>query len=200
MLTADDRERILGAMAELVAERGYHDVTMEMVQKRADVSRTVFRRYFESREQCFVACFEHGFATLNQRLDEAVDPESEWPERVCDGLAALLDLAAEQPLFARICLLEPPIVGGAGTEAQRRALAHFVTVLRAGRSYPKNAEKLPACLEESIVGALIGMMRRRLERDEADALPTLLPTMLQFSLTPYLGAERAGELASAGRA
>ena len=58
---------------------------------------------------------------------------------------------------------------------------------------------LALVLPTSIVGALVGMVRRRLERGEAAEIPGLLPTMLQFALTPYLGAERAGALVLASR-
>lgn len=198
-MLAGDRERIVNAMAELVVKRGYRSVTMEMVQKRADVSRAVFRRHFDNRECCFLACFEHGALIAAERIEAAVAAADEWPDKVSAGLAAALELTAEQPVFARICLLEPPTVGAAGSEAQRQALTAAVRALRDGRAYIAHPAQLPDSLEESIVGALVGMVRRRLERGEAAEIPSLLPTMLQFALTPYLGAERAGALVLASR-
>ena len=60
---ADQRRRILRAVGELVAERGYSDVTVELIVKRAHVSFKTFYKHFASKEECFVALFEAAFAT-----------------------------------------------------------------------------------------------------------------------------------------
>src|SRR6188472_768288 len=54
---ADQRRRILRAVAELVAERGYSDVTVELIVKRAHVSYKTFYKHFNGKEGCFEALF-----------------------------------------------------------------------------------------------------------------------------------------------
>jgi len=199
-IAADDRARILTAMSELVSRRGYRDTSLELIQKRADVSRATFRRYFGSREECFLACFADGVEGARTRIEAAARGEAEWPEQVRAGLAALLAYVVAEPAFARVCLLEPLSIGPAGTKAYLAVLQAAAPAFLPGRQYVEDPSRLPRSLEGSIVGALVGMIRRRLERSEAEQIPGLLPTMLQFSLAPYLGAAGAGAIVAASQA
>ena len=67
MLSRDPRERILVAMAEIVAKRGYQGTTIEHIVKRAGVSRATFYEHFENREDCLLAGFADAAEELQTR-------------------------------------------------------------------------------------------------------------------------------------
>ena len=47
----DQRQRIMRATGELVAKRGYNDVTVELIVKRARVSFKTFYKHFGGKEE-----------------------------------------------------------------------------------------------------------------------------------------------------
>lgn len=75
-------ESIATATVELVVERGFDAVRVEDVCGRAEVGRSTFFRYFDSKEAAFVAGIHQG------RLGSVVDAISRRPEDE-DALTAL---------------------------------------------------------------------------------------------------------------
>ena len=57
-VTQNQRERMLLATAELVAERGYQKTTIELIAKTARVALSTFYEQFASKEECFLAAFD----------------------------------------------------------------------------------------------------------------------------------------------
>jgi AcrR family transcriptional regulator len=197
MLSRDQRQRILAAMTEIVAKRGYQGTTIEHIVKRAGVSRATYYEYFENREDCLLAGFDAALAELRQRTAAAAEAEEEWPLRIRAGLAAFLEYAAEDPALARTCLVESMTAGPPAMERYEAALASFAPAFAQGREAAAEANELPETLEDSIVGGIVWMVHQRLLRGEVEQIAGLLPTMLEFALAPYLGEQRAAEIAAA---
>jgi len=193
-LSLTQRERILAALAEVVAERGYQATTVELIVKRAGVARTTFYENFENREACLLAGFDEGVEEARGRIAEAAESEEEWPEQVRAGLAAFLEWSTENRALARICLVETMTAGPKALERYERALRSFTPMLAEGREVATDAEELPETLEDSIVGGIVWMVHQRLLRDEADQIPGLLATMLELTLVPYVGEKRTAEV------
>ena len=57
-MTRWTRERIIHAFSELVAERSYDEVSVEMILRRAEVSKTTFYRYFCDKAAVMDARFQ----------------------------------------------------------------------------------------------------------------------------------------------
>ena len=54
------RGRLLAAMAEVVASKGYGAVAVRDVIARAGVSRKTFYEHFDNKEECFLAAYDAG--------------------------------------------------------------------------------------------------------------------------------------------
>jgi AcrR family transcriptional regulator len=196
MLSRDPRERILVAMSEIVAKRGYQGTTIELIVKRAGVSRATFYEHFENREDCLLSAFADAAAELLRRMEGAADGETEWPDQVRAALAAFLDYAVSDPALARTCIVESVTAGPVALERYEQALRTFVPIFRQGRDIEEATGELPDELEDLIIGGLVWMVHQRLLRNEIDEIPGLLPKMLEFALVPYMGEKRAAALAS----
>ena len=61
-------------MAEAVTERGYANVTVADVIKRAGVSRETFYEQFANKEDCFMAAYDTIVVVLLKALKEAISP------------------------------------------------------------------------------------------------------------------------------
>ena len=57
---------------------------------------------------------------------------------------------------------------------------------------------MPAATDEAVVGGIASLLGRRVLAGEAERIDELLPDVLEFALTPYLGATEARRIISAG--
>lgn len=67
---ANQRWRLLGAMAHVVGVEGYAGASIAQVIARAGVSRKAFYEYFADKEDCFLAAYEELSARLVRALVE----------------------------------------------------------------------------------------------------------------------------------
>ena len=197
LLSRTQRERILDAMAEIVARRGYQGTTVELIVKRAGVSNATFYENFANREACMLACIDGAVADITRRIITAAALGDSWPEQMRAGLAAFLDYMVGNPALARILVVESMTAGPAAMERYENAMQTFALMLARGRKFAgADAELLPETLEGSLIGGVVWMLHQRLVRGEFDQMPRLLPTMLEFMLSPYLGKRCAAEVAA----
>jgi AcrR family transcriptional regulator len=66
------RQRILSAAAELVAERGYHEVGMADIGAAAGVTGSAIYRHFDGKSAVLVAMFDHVIDDLSREASEIV--------------------------------------------------------------------------------------------------------------------------------
>lgn len=91
LVTTGPRERILAAMVEVVAERGFARTTVRSVSERAGVSTRTFYEEFASVRECFIALWI--FLTWSEPLTKAKPSERSSPgaRRSRECLAHLAD-------------------------------------------------------------------------------------------------------------
>src|SRR3954464_3487417 len=113
------RERLLLAMCEAVAERGYVATSVADVIARARVSRETFYRYFADKQACFHAAHDRGVEIPLAQMGDAPRPgtEAALRERLDRATARYLEVLAAHPAIARTFLVE---VYAAGPESLRR--------------------------------------------------------------------------------
>jgi AcrR family transcriptional regulator len=192
------RERLLAAIAHEVATHGYRATTITEVVKLASVSTRDFYGHFETKEQCFLAAFDAVRDHLEALLREAVGPIPDWPHQVIVALRAALEFFAAEPDLARLCLVEPVSATPTVAIRFREAVLDCVPALEHGRA-EADGGTLPPSTEDSLLGGLISLATRSILAGETEELPALLPDMTDFLLSPYLGVERAAELAAEAR-
>jgi AcrR family transcriptional regulator len=198
---ADQRRRILEATADLVAERGYAETTIEHIVRRARVGYATFYKHYADKQEAYLALLDAAVERTVYVVEEAYDSEAgPWPDRVGAGLGALLAQVAAHPAVARACLVEAPTAGPEAAARHEAAQARFAPLLRPGRELNPRSEQLPESLEETLVGGVLWVIGQRLIAGEADQLRTLLPETLEFLLRPYVGEEAAAREAGGAEA
>jgi len=164
------------------------------------VSRNTFYENFNSKEECFLATQKYALSTVLEQVVEAAGTLESWPQRVRAGLAAFLDSLAAEPALARTCMVEALSAGPAAVKYYEESQQAFVSLFRLGRDLSSSGPELPEALEEAIIGGVFWILYQRLAVAEAEAIPALLPELVEFTLTPYLGPQAAREIATAGDA
>jgi AcrR family transcriptional regulator len=180
-----------------ISEQGYRQVTVSDIVKRAGIARNTFYENFRSKEDCFLAAQEHAMSTALERVVNAAGELEDWPRRVCAGLAAFLDYVIEEPALARTCMVEALCAGPAAVRYYEESQQAFISLFQLGRDVSPHGADLPATLEEAIIGGVFWIVYQRLAVAEMQAIGELLPELVEFALTPYLGTERAREVAAA---
>jgi AcrR family transcriptional regulator len=191
------RVRIIAALATETAEKGYRAVTVAAIVKRAGIARKTFYENFSSKEECFLAAQEMAMARTLERVIEAAGTHEHWPRRIQAGLTAFLDYVAAEPALARTCMVEALAAGPAAVEYHEESQQAFVSLLRLGRDVTPYGRELPEAMEEAIVGGVFWIVYQRLVTADDGAVTALLPELVEFALTPYLGAEDARAIAAA---
>ena len=194
----NQRERLIAGLAEAIAENGYTGTTIAHITRNAAVSRRTFYEHFASKDECFVAAYETVMSTLREQVEEAFEAAGEdWPQAVRAGIAAMLGFLAAEPHLARLCMVEALVAGPVVVERYDSAVQSFVPYFRRGREGRSAAvlERLSPTTEEALVGGMMSLISRRIVAGKTTELETLLPDLVEFTLTPYLGGDEAARVA-----
>jgi AcrR family transcriptional regulator len=190
------RARIVTALAEETSEKGYRGVTVADIVKRAAIARNTFYENFSSKEDCFLAAQQMAMSAALERVVNAAGELESWPQRVRAGLAAFLGYVVAEPALARTCMVESLSAGPAAVKYYEESQQAFVSLFRLGRDVSPHGADLPETLEEAIIGGVFWIVYQRLTVCEGNAVAELLPEVVEFALTPYLGAGAAREVAA----
>jgi AcrR family transcriptional regulator len=192
------RARIVRGLAQEVSEKGYRAVTVADVVRRAGIARNTFYENFSSKEDCFLAAQQYAMSAALAEVVEAAGEVEPWPQRVAVGLAAFLGYIVAEPALARTCMVEALTAGPAAVRCYEESLQAFVSLFKLGRGVSPRGEELPETLEEALIGGVFWILYQRLTLAEIDRIEELLPELVEFALTPYIGAAAARELEVAG--
>jgi AcrR family transcriptional regulator len=195
----NQRERLIAGLAEAVAENGYSGTTIAHITSHAAVSRRTFYEHFSSKDECFVAAYDTVMAELRERVSEGFEEASDWAHGVRSGIAAMLAFLAAEPQLARLSMVEALVAGPVVVERYDAAIQGLVPYFEAGRK-GRSAEVLAGLstsTEEALVGGMVSLLSRRILAGKAAELEELLPDLVEFALTPYIGSEEASKVARA---
>jgi AcrR family transcriptional regulator len=193
----NQRERLIAGLAEAVAENGYAGTTIAHITRHAAVSRRTFYEHFTSKDECFIAAYDTVMSELQRRVDEAFQEEDEWPQAVSAGISAMLEFLAAEPHLARLSMVEALVAGPVVVERYDAAIQSLVPYFQEGRKGRSSEvlEGLSPTTEEALVGGMVSLISRRIFADRTEELQALLPDLVEFTLTPYLGSAQAAEVA-----
>jgi len=196
----NQRERLIAGLAEAIAENGYAGTTIAHITRHAAVSRRTFYEHFASKDECFVAAYDTVMAELRERVGQAFEEEADWPHAVKAGIGAMLGFLAAEPNLARLCMVEALVAGPVVVERYDSAIQSFVPYFQTGREgrSPEVLARLSPTTEEALVGGMMSLISRRIIAGKAAELETLLPDLVEFTLTPYLGSDEAVAVAREG--
>ena len=202
--SSPQRERILDAVEQLVAEHGCAGTSIEAIVKAAGVSSVTFYEFFEGKEEGFVVAFDRAIDAATDELAHvaAGDPAAgglTWSEQIATVLRALTRLIPTEPGRARLCFVEAQ-TGGPELAARFDAVLDRVAAkLREGRALATAPSDLPETHEEATAGALAWLLRERIAIGDVEKLEALYPELIDIALAPYLEGDKALATATAER-
>ena len=188
------RERLLAAVATLVAKRGYASTTITEIAKTAAVANRVFYANFADKEAAYLAAFDAVADHLRELIAKATAEEgADWAQRLIVAFRTMLQFFDAEPELARLCLVAPLTATPAIGAHFRQVVATAIPYLAEGRSIHSGEEGLPPSTEDSLLGGIVSQLSRSLLKDNGPLIG-LLPDLIEFALSPYLGPEQARRL------
>ncbi|HZE04348.1 MAG TPA: TetR/AcrR family transcriptional regulator [Solirubrobacteraceae bacterium] len=193
------RARMLEAMVQAVAEKGYAHVAVADVIQRAGVSRKTFYEQFANKEDCFLAAYDAGVDALVAAIDDALaELAPDWLAAARRAVEVYLGRMATSPAFARAFLIE---VLGAGPAAlarrdtvQRRFADQLAAIHRRARADIPEIPAVAPYTFRAAAGAVNELVTAHVLERGAATLPELADAILDVHLALLVGRELAARI------
>jgi AcrR family transcriptional regulator len=171
------RSRLEGAMVEAVARHGFAGTTVRELVTLAGVSKTTFYEHFDGKQACFLSTFDAIVVYVSAQVAIAYGTGATPREGLTAALERFVELVHEQPNAATLVAVDSLTLGTAGVVHRERSWEGFEEL--AG---PALRGALSDVVVRAIVAGFTGVVYRRLRKDEADVLPTLVEPLVDWAL------------------
>ncbi len=185
------RSRLLAAAAATIDEVGYERTSVHRITGRARISRRTFYELFGNRDACLVALIDEVVDRIERELAASGLEHLAWRERVRGGLWAILSFLDEEPVLARICVVQALGGGPRVLERREQLLARLAAVLDEGRSEGTRGVQCTLVTAEGLVGGAFGVVFARLRSGDQGSLTGLLEELMGMIALQYLGPRAA---------
>lgn len=170
------RERLVGAMAEVMAGKGYARTSVADILRVAGVSRETFYEQFSSKEDCFMSAFEEAYGLILTATAAGTGADSGEPHAVLEQiLAGYLDALAGSPALARVFLVE---VYAAGPEALARRAELQRGLVTALAAVLETEDRFAV---EALVAAITALVTARLVAGDIEGLRALREPLTELT-------------------
>jgi AcrR family transcriptional regulator len=191
LVAHSQRQRILTAMAQACAAKGFVATRISDIVEPASVSRATFYELFKDKEDCLHATMELSLADAMGRIVEVYSPDKPWATMVRDATAALLELLASRPDFARTALIEAPATGGRSYEMYASGKRVLQVLLDRGRGNPIEEQAIPSSAGRGSLAGAESLIVGQILAGNTERLSELLPDIVYIVTVPYLGQDEA---------
>jgi len=185
------RLRLIGAMAALLAEKGYSTVTIADIARQAHVSKRTFYEHFADKDACFIACYETLSEIVLRAIFDAMSSDLPWSKRMRASTKAYLATLESQPALTRTLMMDIYAAGPQALQVRRKVLRRFADNLRRvvdqGRKENPKLPRLSQAMATAIIGGINELVLVAVEEGRADRLTELSGTA-EALLQAVLGA------------
>jgi AcrR family transcriptional regulator len=202
-LRASQRGRLICAIADAVATKGYAATSVADVIALAGVSRKSFYEHFEDKEDCFLASYDTGAAAIHDAMTEAARGLDDWREILDAVFSTWLEFLEADHAFTRAYMIEFWAAGDAARERWKVRRERTAGLLRALHERAREEDPRIVPVSDTIVAAVVGGVNRvvisHVLEDTAEPLTTLKPELLRFiKLALASGATASARCGEAG--
>jgi len=184
------RQRLLVAFTELLADRGYGKLRVADLTKRAGVSNDSFYALFASKEECAGAAYWQFVKVIVRMANDAGLAHSvTWREHIQASVEGYLGALAADPVVARAFQLESETIGGKVRKQRRDVAAWFAQErLTAQERLRKTDPALRYRPLSSHLAAVLGMREVACDLLESSKEPDfeeMIPELVDWVVTAW---------------
>jgi AcrR family transcriptional regulator len=189
----DSVERILRALASVVAEKGYPAMTIGDIAARASISLSTFYANFADKEEAMLAAVDSGSAQMLATTLPAFRRAPDWPHAVRGAYGAMFAFCAAEPEYTRLGAVDVYAAGRRALEQRDGVMNTMEGLLVPGFERKPDVTPIAA---EAIGGAIYSMIYDQVKRSGAESMQEIAPLATYVTLAPFLGAEEACAVAN----
>jgi AcrR family transcriptional regulator len=183
----NQRERILDALANVSAAKGYGATTIPEIVQEAAVSVQAFYEHFSGKEDAFLVAYEIGHRKALAIVERAYESKEDWRDAVRSGLAALLEFLASEPAYAHLALIDALTASPKAAAVAHEGMNAYAAMLEPGLQFSVNGNPPTAVSVEAAAGALFELCFVYVATERTRELPSLTEVAGDIALRPFLG-------------
>ena len=196
VVESSQRERILDATAEIVAEKGLAALTIPEIASRANVSHETFYEMFKTKMDAFLSTQKVGMELALGRGVQAWEAHMpDWPRAIDAGLRGVVEYLVAEPAFAHLTIVDAFGASPETVAIRDELLRAFATYFEPGYTLAPAGVEVPAITAEAVVGGCWQVLHHYISNDRIDELADAAPQLTYMMLTPFLGSKLAAETA-----
>jgi AcrR family transcriptional regulator len=193
------RERVLDAVANLSASKGYAAVSVKEIAEQAAVSLDAFYEHFAGKEDAFVVAYALGHSRALALTEFAYHSAPSWGEGVRAAIATLFDFLSSEPAFARLALIEALVATSRTSSRAREGIAAFTHILEPGLEQGGESAGWQELAVKAVRGGIAELCLTYAMQERLETICDAVTPTTYFALAPFLGAKEAARIACAGR-
>jgi AcrR family transcriptional regulator len=186
-------ERIARAVAAVVAENGYLQMSTDDIAARAAISLSTFYANFTDKRDAVLGALEMSGAQIMALAVPAARRAGNWEDGVRVLYESICTYFAAEPEMAKLALIG---VYGAGDRAlaRRDRVIDSLTEMLAP-AYEENPQA-PAIAAEAAASTAYALMSEQARLEGPRSMPAVVPLATYITLVGFIGPDRAFDVAS----
>jgi AcrR family transcriptional regulator len=183
-LRASQRGRLICAVADAVATKGYAATSVADIIALAGVSRRTFYEHFDDKEACFLASYDTGAHAIYEAMLASAEGIEGW-EAILDAVFGTWLAFLEADLaFTRAYMIEFWAAGNAARERWKERRERTAGLLKALHERARAEEPDIVPVSDTVIAAVVGGVNRvvisHVLEEGDEPLTALKPELLRF--------------------
>lgn len=189
----DPADRILRALAAVVAEKGYPAMTIGDIAARASISLSTFYANFADKEEAMLAAVDSGSSQMLATTLPAFRRAPDWPHAVRGAFGAMFAFCSAEPEYTTLGAVDVYAAGQRALEQRDEVMKTMEGLLVPGFEINPDVSPIAA---EAIGGAIYSMIYDQIKAGGAENMQEVAPLAAYITLAPFIGAEQACTVAN----
>ncbi len=185
----NQRERILDALANLSAAKGYGATTIPEIVREAAVSVQAFYEHFSGKDDAFLVAYEIGHRKALAIVERAYESREAWPAAVSAGVAALLEFLASEPAYAHLALIDALTASPKAATVAQEGMNGYSGLLEPGLELGDGDQPPTPVAVEATACVLLELCFVYVAQERARELPALEELACHLTLQPFTALE-----------
>jgi AcrR family transcriptional regulator len=184
-------DRLVAAIVDIVALRGYGEASVGEIVDRAGVSREEFDRRHGDKAGAVLGALEAVIADFRCRVGGAYDAAPPWPASLRAAAYEVVAWIGDHPSAYEYGMLRVLDAGEMARLRREELFAWCAGLIDAGREVAPDPDAVPRAAPLIAVGAVVDGLARHAGGELEAGLAETVPELMYGAVLPYLGEEAA---------